>query len=69
MPIFSRIKKKFRSEKERPQPPAGSNNYVLLILDSCRYDSFVTSLIASASTLGVDRKKICICNLDCSITL
>ena len=34
-------KKRFRPEEEQPIPPKGAHNYILLILDSCRYDSLV----------------------------
>ena len=50
MPILSRIKKRFRQEEEQPIPPKGAHNYILLILDSCRYDSLVQ---ASCSNIGI----------------
>ena len=33
----------FGYERPRPQPPEGACNYVLLVLDSCRFDSFVAA--------------------------
>ena len=50
MPILSRIKKRFRPEEEQPIPPKGAHNYILLILDSCRYDSLIQ---ASCSNIGI----------------
>ena len=50
MPILSRIKKHFRQDQEQPLPPKGAHNYILLILDSCRYDSLVQ---ASCSNIGI----------------
>ena len=57
MPILSRIKKKFRSETERPEPPKGAHNYVLLILDSCRYDSLVQASCSYINKLGTVEKR------------
>src|SRR5262249_44356595 len=36
----------------RPTPPDGASNYVLLILDSCRFDSFVAAKPSVMSRLG-----------------
>ena len=40
MSIFSILKQKLSPRFHRPPPIPLSSNYVLLILDSCRYDSF-----------------------------
>lgn len=36
----------------RPKPPPGARNWVLLVLDSCRYDSFVAAAPPVMSALG-----------------
>ena len=57
MPIFSRIKKRFRTFSDRPEPPKGANNYILLILDSCRYDSFMRASLPIFQHLGSIEKR------------
>lgn len=41
----------------RPSPPPGARNWVLLILDSCRYDSFVEAAPPIMSSLGVVERR------------
>ncbi len=36
----------------RPDPPPGANNYILLVLDSCRWDSFVAAQPKTLLKLG-----------------
>ena len=52
MALFNRIKNKFKdtvlphTEDDpnlRPAPPKGASNYILLILDSCRYDTMMAA--------------------------
>jgi Sulfatase len=40
------------SEPDRLPPPTGKNNYLLIILDSCRYDSFVAAETRNLRRLG-----------------
>lgn len=42
---------------ERPRPPDGASNYVILILDSCRFDSFVRARPRVMSKLGPVQKR------------
>ena len=41
MPILKQIKRKLRrtDQERRPDPPKNAGNYVIIILDSCRFDS------------------------------
>ena len=39
-------------ERPRPQPPEGASNYVLLVLDSCRFDSLVAASPRHMTRLG-----------------
>jgi len=41
----------------RPEPPAGASNYVILILDSCRFDSWVKAKPRVMSKLGPLQKR------------
>lgn len=41
----------------RPAPPEGASNYVVLILDSCRYDSFMRAKPKIMSKLGPIEKR------------
>ncbi len=44
-------------ERPRPDPAEGASNYVLLVLDSCRYDSFMAAQPRVMSRLGpVERR-------------
>jgi hypothetical protein len=43
--------------QERPDPPPGASNYVLLILDSCRYDSMAKAAPRNISRLGPIEKR------------
>ena len=54
--LFERLRKRpapvaapLQAEPPRPSPPAARNNYVVVILDSCRYD---TLMRAAPETLG-----------------
>ena len=41
----------------RPDPPPGARNFVLLVLDSCRYDAFVAASPRTMSRIGeVERR-------------
>ena len=42
----------YQSEADRLPPPTGKNNYLLIILDSCRYDSFVAAERRNLKRLG-----------------
>jgi hypothetical protein len=42
---------------ERPRPPDGASNYVILILDSCRFDSFIRAKPRIMSKLGPVQKR------------
>lgn len=42
----------FGYERPRPNPPEGACNYVLLVLDSCRFDSFVAASPRHMTRLG-----------------
>ena len=54
MPILKQIKKKLRRSHQntRPVPFASACNYIILILDSCRFDSFVNARPHHALKLG-----------------
>ena len=39
-------------ERPRPEPPAGASNYVLLVLDSCRFDAWVAAKPRVMGRLG-----------------
>lgn len=41
----------------RPRPPDGAANYVILILDSCRFDSFIKAKPKFMSKLGTVEKR------------
>ncbi len=41
----------------RPDPPRGARHWVLLILDSCRWDSFVEAAPPAMSTLGAIERR------------
>ena len=41
----------------RPDPPAGARNFVLLILDSCRYDTFVAAAPKTMSRIGTIERR------------
>ena len=41
----------------RPDPPAGARNFVLLILDSCRYDSFVAASPKTMARIGTIERR------------
>jgi hypothetical protein len=41
----------------RPEPPPGASNYVILILDSCRFDSFVRAKTKWMTKLGPVQKR------------
>jgi hypothetical protein len=44
-------------EKERPEPPAGAQNFILITLDSLRFDSWLAARMKNASRLGeVERR-------------
>lgn len=45
------------TQAARPTPPVGARNYVILILDSCRYDSFVKAKPKTISRLGAVEKR------------
>jgi len=59
MPILKQIKKKLRrSDAEtRPEPPPFAHNYILLILDSCRFDSLATAQPKHLLSLGELHKR------------
>ena len=59
MPILKQIKKKLRRDQseQRPKPPPFAYNYVLLILDSCRFDSFVKANLTHTRRLGTVQKR------------
>lgn len=42
---------------QRPEAPAGARNYVILILDSCRFDSWVRARPRMLSKLGTVEKR------------
>ena len=42
---------------ERPEPPKGARNFVLLILDSCRFDSFVAAHPKTMNQLGTIERR------------
>ena len=42
---------------ERPNPPEGARNFVLLVLDSCRFDSFVAANPTVMSAIGETQKR------------
>jgi hypothetical protein len=41
----------------RPEPPPGASNYVIVTLDSCRFDSFVKAKPKNLSKLGTIEKR------------
>ena len=41
----------------RPDPPAGARNFVLLILDSCRFDTFVAAAPKTMSRIGTIERR------------
>src|SRR5947209_7828150 len=44
-------------EQSLPPPPRARNNYVVVVLDSCRYDSFMAAAPRTLSCLGeVERR-------------
>lgn len=43
--------------RARPEPPPGASNYVILILDSCRYDSWMRAAPKRMSMLGTVEKR------------
>lgn len=72
MPLFDRLRQRLRPGSEpaaasaaavqapapaRPVPPENANNYVILVLDSCRFDSFVKAKPKLASKLGEVQKR------------
>lgn len=58
MALYRRLHKLLpRPEAPRPDPPPGALNFVLVVLDSCRYDSFMAARMPNASRLGpVERR-------------
>jgi Sulfatase len=40
-----------------PQPPAGANNYIVVILDSCRYDTFMAAAPPTLQRLGTVERR------------
>src|SRR5687767_15014842 len=41
----------------RPEPPPGASNYVIVTLDSCRFDSFVKAKPKHMARLGAIEKR------------
>ncbi len=41
----------------RPEPPSGARNFVLLVLDSCRFDSFVAAKPSVMSAIGTVERR------------
>jgi len=56
MPILSRIKNKIRPP-QRPKPIEGASNYILLVLDSCRYDALMQAAPSTILKLGEAQKR------------
>ena len=56
MSLLSKLRKHLHTEK-RPPPIPGAYNYVLLILDSCRYDSLMQGSIPTIKKLGTIEKR------------
>jgi len=49
--------RKSRSTPSRPEPPKGASNYILLILDSCRYDALMKANLPILKRLGTVEKR------------
>ena len=56
MGLRDRLRRGF-SEPSRPNPPKGASNYVLLILDSCRFDALVKANLKILKPLGQIEKR------------
>ena len=73
MPLLNRLQKRFQTLRGevpepalvvaphpapvRPRPPKGATNYVILILDSCRFDSFIKAKPKVMTKLGNVEKR------------
>ena len=69
MPLLDRIRGKLdrpasapslapvAAARARPRPPNGATNYVVLVLDSCRFDSFMKAKPKVMSKLGAVEKR------------
>ena len=49
--------RKHLTEPTRPTPPRGASNYILLILDSCRYDALMKANLRILDKLGQVEKR------------
>ena len=56
MGLRDRLRRGF-SESSRPEPPKGASNYILLILDSCRYDALMKANLKILNRLGTVEKR------------
>lgn len=44
-------------EQSLPPPPAGVNNYIVVVLDSCRYDTFMEAAPRTLQRLGTTERR------------
>ena len=56
MGLRDRLRRGF-SDPSRPTPPKGATNYILLILDSCRYDALMKANLPILQRLGTVEKR------------
>lgn len=57
MSLLSRFRRQIKPERSRPPAPKDACNYVLLILDSCRYDSMMSAELKNITKLGSIEKR------------
>ena len=62
MPTIKRLIQRIR-QPELTHPPAGASNYVLLILDSCRFDALLSARPEYVQARS-DRATFLLCYLD-----
>lgn len=56
-PVSDPVESPLQEEEPRLSPPAGRNNYIVVILDSCRYDALMTAAPKALRPLGqVERR-------------